>query len=131
MTPYLMPDAMWMFILTLGQSLCMYQWDIWFKVWVIWLWCPNYVKNNPFFGEFYYSFKHLDPKFDPICYFRCPINDSFIFRTLHCVCNVEKFDSMYQWYDCYVQDIWKIAHFGCFSKLIFGPLEANSPFWVI
>ena len=40
-----------------------------------------------------------------------PINDYYIFETLHCVCNYDKFDSMRAWYGCYFQNSWKIVHF--------------------
>ena len=37
----------WLSYLWDTQS-CMYQWEKWFNVWVIWLWCPKYVKNSHF-----------------------------------------------------------------------------------
>ena len=59
----------------------------------------------------------------PHILFSHPINDSFIFGTLHYARNNDKFDAIYGWYGCNFQNKWKIAHFEWFFIFLvtFGP----------
>ena len=66
----------------------------------------------------------LEPRYDPISYVRCPMNDYFIFGRLNHVCTNEKFDSMYGWYGSNAKNMWKIANFWWFL-MIFGPFGAR------
>ena len=76
------------------------------------------------FGDFWWFFGPLEPRWDPISFTRRPMNDYFIFGTLNLVCTNEKFDSMYGWYGSNAQNMWKIANFGRFL-MIFGPFGAR------
>jgi len=49
------------------------------------------------FGDFWWFFGPLEPRWDPISFTWNPMNDYFIFGTLNPVCTNEKFDSMYGW----------------------------------
>ena len=81
-------------------------------------------KNGKFLCYFWWFFRPLEARWDPIFFTRRPMNDYFIFWTLNLVCTNEKFDSMYGWYGSNAQNMWKIANFGRFL-MIFGPFGAR------